>query len=99
MGKREHVAKYINEYWIRPTLKPKGYENVEKDVIGEVINMKNSLTSNKVLYFCMLIVIGLLSFMFFPYAFEINLIMVILGFFLICLEKEKLIANKNKPFH
>ncbi|CDD92533.1 uncharacterized protein BN794_00959 [Coprobacillus sp. CAG:826] len=28
--KREHVAKYINEYWIRPTLKPKGYENVEK---------------------------------------------------------------------
>lgn len=69
---------------------------LKKDVIGEVINMKNSLTSNKVLYFCMLIVIGLLSFMFFPYAFEINLVMVILGFFLICLEKEKLIANKKQ---
>lgn len=28
--KREHVAKYINEYWIRPTNKPKGYQKVEK---------------------------------------------------------------------
>lgn len=69
---------------------------LKKDVIGEVINMKNSLTSNKILYFCMLIVIGLLSFMFFPYALEMNLIMVVLGFFLICIEKEKLIANKKQ---
>lgn len=27
--KREHVSKYINEYWIRPTSKPKGYQKVE----------------------------------------------------------------------
>lgn len=27
---REHVSKYINEYWIRPSNKPKGYDKVEK---------------------------------------------------------------------
>lgn len=34
MGKRwenrPHVAQYVNEYWIRPSHKPKGYEKVEK---------------------------------------------------------------------
>lgn len=28
--KRPHVAKYVNEFWIRPYTKPKGYEKVEK---------------------------------------------------------------------
>ncbi len=27
---RHHVAQYMNEYWIRPSRKPKGYEKVEK---------------------------------------------------------------------
>ena len=33
MGKRwenrEHVAKYVNEYWIRPSKKPAGYQKIE----------------------------------------------------------------------
>ena len=26
---RKHVSKYINEYWIRPSAKPAGFEHVE----------------------------------------------------------------------
>lgn len=27
---RDHVAKYVNEFWIRPSKKPDGYQNVEQ---------------------------------------------------------------------
>ena len=26
---RNHVSRYINSYWIRPSLKPKGYKDIE----------------------------------------------------------------------
>ena len=59
--------------------------------------MKNGeIMKNNLIQFYILLVVGLLSFMFFPNTFEVNILVIFLGLFVVLFHKEKLAFNEKQ---